>query len=305
MTFAFLGFTALRIFQRRSYELFLKLHTALTLLIMVTTWLHIKSQIRLPFTFNVICLLTASILMAITLVLQAVKLLCRNSPGPLPTVTVHEWGSSKILEVSVKGVQRWKVKPGQYIYLTVPAAGSWSFAEAHPFCVVWWWDPEGRIEKEWKQSLESGLEGANDNEAVGEDDKTVVGDNEAVNEDDETVVGDNEAVDEDDGTARRYKHHQRSGIVEDKFQLWLLVKQRTRWTRSLADFKSSHELLAMVEGPYGPQQNLRDYGHVVMFATSMGMAALLPYVRCFLYGTIFREFPTRQIAVFWELEQEG
>jgi hypothetical protein len=64
------------------------------------------------------------------------------------------------------------------------------------------------------------------------------------------------------------------------------------------------ELRAFVEGPYGQEVILGEFGTVLLFATGIGIAGLLPFVREFLQGFRNFEVKARRISLFWEVESE-
>lgn len=54
--------------------------------------------------------------------------------------------SQDAVELTFQPPRSWRVRAGQYIYIRVPAIRFCSFAESHPFCVVWWENgPDGKV----------------------------------------------------------------------------------------------------------------------------------------------------------------
>jgi hypothetical protein len=70
------------------------------------------------------------------------------------------------------------------------------------------------------------------------------------------------------------------------------------------DTARSKELKAIIEGPYGNKLNLESYDTVLLFATGIGIAAQLPYVRQLLQQHYAWVAKTRRIALFWEINSE-
>ncbi|KAF2458843.1 hypothetical protein BDY21DRAFT_258314, partial [Lineolata rhizophorae] len=91
--------------------------------------------------------------------------------------------------------------------------------------------------------------------------------------------------------------------------LVLLVQKRRGFTKDLFSYTSdslSHEdgRRALIEGPYGKELDLGSYDTVILFATGIGIAAQLPYVRRLLERYRTFEVETQRIALFWEIESE-
>lgn len=86
----------------------------------------------------------------------------------------------------------------------------------------------------------------------------------------------------------------------------LLAKARGDFTdKLLRHATTKHNFLACVEGPYGGTIDLSRYGCVLMFATGIGIAAQVPYIREILERRLRWESPTRRLVVAWEIDREG
>ncbi|KAB8256797.1 hypothetical protein BDV32DRAFT_152950 [Aspergillus pseudonomiae] len=49
------------------------------------------------------------------------------------------------IELTFEPPRPWNVRPGQYVYMRAPAVRLFSFAESHPFSVIWWRNgPDGK-----------------------------------------------------------------------------------------------------------------------------------------------------------------
>jgi predicted ferric reductase len=70
------------------------------------------------------------------------------------------------------------------------------------------------------------------------------------------------------------------------------------------DTAESKELMAIIEGPYGNELNLESYDTVLLFATGIGIAAQLPYIRLLLQQHYTWVGTKRRIALFWEVDSE-
>lgn len=136
------------------------------------------------------------------------------------------------IEITVKVARPWNVKAGEWIFLSIPAAGATSALQSHPFMIIWW---------------------------------------------DRDVNG---------------------------LTLSLLVKPRRGFTRRLASM-AGRDLIALIDGPYGPELQLGEYGTVLMFATGIGIAGHIPYIKALIRGYNSCEIRTRRIILVWQLSDEG
>ena len=88
-----------------------------------------------------------------------------------------------------------------------------------------------------------------------------------------------------------------------------IVQKQRGFTKNLflhanSNRSQNYEIRALVKGPYGKELDLKSYGTVLLFATGIGIAGMLPYVTQLLEGYHNCEVKTRRIALFWELESE-
>ncbi|KAI0165311.1 hypothetical protein GGR52DRAFT_585349 [Hypoxylon sp. FL1284] len=83
----------------------------------------------------------------------------------------------------------------------------------------------------------------------------------------------------------------------------LLVQPRQGFTRRLLASTSARDYAALIEGPYGQPLSLDQYGTVLLFATGIGIAGQLPYVRELLDLYLQCRVKTRRIALFWEVRK--
>lgn len=134
-------------------------------------------------------------------------------------------------KIDIKVPRPWKIKAGQYIYLTIPAAGFTSAIQSHPFMIAWW---------------------------------------------------------------------VRNG---DGLTISLLVKTRRGFTTQLSGL-AKRPLTAFIDGPYGIEHKLGEFGTVIMFATGIGIAAHMPYIKDLVSGYNSCEVRTHRILLVWQLEME-
>lgn len=92
--------------------------------------------------------------------------------------------------------------------------------------------------------------------------------------------------------------------VRDGIHLQLLVRQRRGFTHRLLSYRDK-KYSAWIQGPYGQTRDLAEFGTVVMFATDIGIAAHLSYLKCLLYGYAMSSVCTRRAIVVWEVKDSG
>ncbi|KAL4791842.1 ferric reductase NAD binding domain-containing protein [Aspergillus venezuelensis] len=109
------------------YETFLHLHIAFVVVSFAFLWVHLDGRNAQNF------LLSAIILWALERFARLVIVLYRNIGGR-STKAVVEALPGDALRVTLKLSRPWHFKPGQHLYLYIPAIGWWM---SHPFSVGW------------------------------------------------------------------------------------------------------------------------------------------------------------------------
>jgi len=84
----------------------------------------------------------------------------------------------------------------------------------------------------------------------------------------------------------------------------LLVESRAGFTAKL-DGHRNEILRAYIDGPFGLRHNFGEYGTVVMFATGIGIAGHLLYIRDLIRGYNECEVKTHRIRLAWAIEEES
>ncbi|KAK4551297.1 hypothetical protein LTR86_011246 [Recurvomyces mirabilis] len=127
------------------YEAFLNSHLILAVTLAITLWIHLRTQD----SYSRLLLEISVVIFASSCAYQVVRRLYRNvrlsvwkeekwSPrlqvARVSMVEDHE--SSLILELTL--ARPWKIRPGQFIYLTVSTLRWASFMQRHPLTIVWW-----------------------------------------------------------------------------------------------------------------------------------------------------------------------
>jgi NAD(P)H-flavin reductase len=64
-------------------------------------------------------------------------------------------------------------------------------------------------------------------------------------------------------------------------------------------------LRAIIEGPYGKEIHLDEYGTVLLFVTGISIASQLPYIKQLLENFHNYDAKTRRIALFWQVDSRG
>lgn len=87
--------------------------------------------------------------------------------------------------------------------------------------------------------------------------------------------------------------------------IYLLVQPAFGFTQKLMQHAGACALKTWVDGPYGQTMEIGDYGSVVMFASGIGIAAQVPYIKELLRG--FKEYRvrTKSILLVWQLDKES
>lgn len=81
------------------------------------------------------------------------------------------------------------------------------------------------------------------------------------------------------------------------------MKSRAGFTAEL-DRHTDKPLQAFIDGPYGVQHDFGEYETVIMFATGIGIAGCIPYIKDLLLGYNSCEVRTRRIRVAWEIKEQ-
>lgn len=124
-----------------SFELALKGHVLFGVFIVITSWLHLIRR----YEFDGICLIVSIGMYSLTSLLHLIHQVFRNVVAGQPLAVAELTKYQDAVELTFRPPRSWKVCAGQYIYIRAPAIRIWSFAESHPFCVIWWENgPDGK-----------------------------------------------------------------------------------------------------------------------------------------------------------------
>ncbi|KAF2633016.1 hypothetical protein BU25DRAFT_87617 [Macroventuria anomochaeta] len=126
--------------RRMMYELFLQTHLLFSIAMLILVWLHIS---RLD-AYLLSCLTVAASMLLVQKTLWVICTVRRNyGSGPLSRISVIRYpgpGLQKpVIQVRLDIKKSWTVKPGQYVYLTLPGLRSLGLGlfESHPFMIAW------------------------------------------------------------------------------------------------------------------------------------------------------------------------
>ncbi|KAL4887989.1 hypothetical protein BDV59DRAFT_189538 [Aspergillus ambiguus] len=153
--------------------------------------------------------------------------------------------------------------PGQTVYITPKTGPLWLFRQAHPFSIAWWEDQKG------KEAPHRPLD-------------------EQARSDLRFFQGEAESAAE------------QTDEVTEGSTIWLLIQPQAGATGDISGLDNGSKIKTFVDGPYGGHRGLRKYGHVILFAQGIGIAAQMAYVRSFFYGSLRGEMCARRITLVWE-----
>lgn len=123
-----------RIFQRPSYEIFLRTHQGLAVLCAYSVWRHLPADRAFPRTY----LYIFAGLFGMTLALEGGTIVARNGFSHYHRSHGTISSSCGMVKIRLQLSKSLSVKPGQYIKLWLPSASFWSFLQCHPFVVTSW-----------------------------------------------------------------------------------------------------------------------------------------------------------------------
>ena len=87
-------------------------------------------------------------------------------------------------------------------------------------------------------------------------------------------------------------------------ELFLLMRLKRGFTQHLAERTGDSDLWAYIDGPYGPRDDIH-YGTVLLFATGIGTAALIPFVKQLLEAFHDARVCITKIILVLQLDKES
>ncbi|PWW77229.1 hypothetical protein C7212DRAFT_181623 [Tuber magnatum] len=89
----------------------------------------------------------------------------------------------------------------------------------------------------------------------------------------------------------------------ERDRISMLIRPRGGFTSRLLLYAGC-TLHALVEGPFGIEHDLGSYGTVLMFASGVGIATQVAYIRRLLEGRTMSKARTQRIVIYWRLDNE-
>ena len=87
--------------------------------------------------------------------------------------------------------------------------------------------------------------------------------------------------------------------------IYLLVKPKSGFTQNLVRHGGSLALKCWIDGPYGNPVDMEECGSVLMFASGIGIAAQVPYIKNILKDFRDAKTRTKNILLVWQLDNES
>lgn len=92
-------------------------------------------------------------------------------------------------------------------------------------------------------------------------------------------------------------------LINGNMVIRLMIRERKGFTALLANRANpDREMVALIDGPYGKQIQLRSYSTVLLFASGIGIAGLLLYAQQTLEEYYAQRTSCRRILLFWEVD---
>lgn len=248
-------FQAPKLVRSMSYEIFHHLHVILALLAIVTLYMHLERFARRWMLLSAVCA------WALMRAARLATLVYRTIGTRGLSKAVIEPLEGDAMRVTLTIARPWIRRPGQSLYLTLPAIGLWT---AHPFSVAW--------------SETEAPNGPNQTK-VRYEEKSSPTDRSLVT----TVVAETEAASVQTMSLIVRKQ---GGMTQ---KLWNRVVQS----------ESPLCLKACVEGPYGANVDLHKYETVVLVAGGVGITHQLGFVQDLVHGYNQGSTSASRVVLIW------
>ena len=275
--------SSLAIVQRYFYEIFLKLHLALAAIVVAGVWIHVSPQkLSVPQTIYV---MTAICVWAFTHLIRFAYILYRNVKYARPQIEAVALGANPILSEKLAYRRTRRV-------LTTNRAKTIAMPDGVQVHV--------KLVQPWKfragQTVYLCLPGVSRSAFLQSHPFVLSWWYKSVKGDDIAVF----MVRPRRGFTRIIEH-----LAPKPPKDWMTLARSAGGLKLESyDTAKSKELTAIIEGPYGNGLKLDSFDTVLLFASGIGIAAQLPYVRQLLQQHYAWVAKTRRIALFWEMESE-
>ena len=88
-------------------------------------------------------------------------------------------------------------------------------------------------------------------------------------------------------------------------QIYTIIQAQSKFTWKLIYHADSQTLWTLVDGPYGKAVEIGEYGNVLLFASSISIAAQVLYVKEHLKGLKAHTAWMWSVTLVWQLKHEG
>ncbi|OGE55399.1 hypothetical protein PENARI_c004G12007 [Penicillium arizonense] len=130
--------------RRHAYEVCMKLHLSIGVFAVVMVWIHMKDRYGL----NGKLLISAIGLLIINTMFYGARELFRNITRSQVMAVAQRTPLAGAVRLDFTPPRPWEVHAGDYVYLRAPGVHPLSFAESHPFNIIWWdQDKSGRASR--------------------------------------------------------------------------------------------------------------------------------------------------------------
>jgi predicted ferric reductase len=257
--------TSLHVARRYFYETFLRIHQILAVAIIAGLWIHAPR--KLPIGPTIYLLVSIALWSSVRFV-RVIHLLYRNLRNGKYLCRATIWSLPDAFQVHVKVPRSWKFRAGQYLYLGISGVTFGSWTQSHPYFVSWWYKDEKGVDiVVFIIERRKGFSATLGFRSSGN-----------------LILG----RDLRGGGFENAGRDPRLLLATDQ---GIAAQQPT-------------ELSALIEGPYGLEIHPGEYGTVLLFATGIGIAGQLPYLKQFLQDFHNWDVKARKITLFWEVESE-
>jgi predicted ferric reductase len=236
------------------------------LAVVIVTGIWFHVPRRLDAVPTLYLLVASSIWLAVRL-LRLAQVLFRNLRKVRHVSRCTIWSLPDAFQVHVKVSRPWNFRAGQYVYLCIPNLSYTAWLQSHPYFISGWYrDENGDDIVVFIIERRKGLSSDLGHRSSGN-----------------LIRG----RDSRDGSTKEHNLH------------WLLATDQTMTS------DEPTELGALVEGPFGNTIPLDEYGTILLFATGIGIASQLPYIKQLLERFHDWDIKAGKIALFWEVSAES
>lgn len=110
------------------------MHIAVGIVSLVTTWIHMKDR----FSLNGWLLVGSVSLFLFNAVFGMIREIFRNTTKQQSLVTASRQSLVDAVMIDFSLPRPWQIHPGDYIFIRALGIHPLSFAESHPFNIIWW-----------------------------------------------------------------------------------------------------------------------------------------------------------------------